>query len=140
VRRLLEDRRAAGCSILVSTHNLDEAERIADRVAVLDRRLLALDRTTALRRRLTTGRLFVRLDGDVNGMMPLLRRFDPHATVEDGAVVVRVSDLERDTPAIVASLASAGARVLEVRPEMPPLEDVYMHLVGEKPERLERPV
>ena len=140
VRRLLEDRRAAGCSILVSTHNLDEAERIADRVAVLDRRLLALDRTTTLRRRLTTGRLFVRLDGDVNGMMPLLRRFDPDATVDNGAVVIRVTDLERDTPAIVASLASAGARVLEVRPEMPPLEDVYMHLVGEKPERLERPV
>jgi ABC-2 type transport system ATP-binding protein len=140
VRRLLEDRRAAGCSILVSTHNLDEAERIADRVAVLDRRLLALDRTSALRRRLTTGRLFVRLDGDANGMMPLFRRFDPHATVEGGAVVIRVADLERDTPAIVALLASAGARMLEVRPEVPPLEDVYMHLVGEKPERLERPV
>ena len=44
VRRLLEERRAAGCSILVSTHNLDEAERLADRVAVLQERLLALDR------------------------------------------------------------------------------------------------
>jgi ABC-2 type transport system ATP-binding protein len=140
VRRLLEERRAEGCSILVSTHNLDEAERIADRVAVLDRRLLALDRTTALRRRLTTGRLFVRLDGDVDEMLPLLRRFDPHVTVEDGVVVVRVAHLDRDTPAIVAALAAAGARVLEVRPEMPPLEDVYMHLVGEKPEHLERPV
>ena len=55
--RLLEERRAAGCAILVSTHNLDEAERLADRVAVLQRRLLALDRPAALRQRLTTGRL-----------------------------------------------------------------------------------
>jgi ABC-2 type transport system ATP-binding protein len=58
VRRLLEERRSAGCAILVSTHNLDEAERLADRVAVLDRRLLALDRPAMLRRRLSTGRLF----------------------------------------------------------------------------------
>ncbi len=44
VRQLLEERRAAGCAILVSTHNLDEAERLADRVAVLQERLLAIDR------------------------------------------------------------------------------------------------
>src|SRR5205823_3468776 len=56
VRQLLEERRAAGCAILVSTHNLDEAERLADRVAVLQRRLIALDRPGALRRRLTKGR------------------------------------------------------------------------------------
>src|SRR5205823_7408413 len=64
VRRLLDERRSAGCAILVSTHNLDEAERIADRVAVLDRKLLALDRPAALRRRLTTGRVIVRVTGD----------------------------------------------------------------------------
>ena len=39
VRTLLEQRRAAGCAILLSTHNLDEASRIADRVAVLHERL-----------------------------------------------------------------------------------------------------
>src|SRR5207253_3419648 len=61
VRRLLEERRAAGCSILVSTHNLDEAERLADRVAVLQSRLIACDRPADLRRRLTSGRVVVRV-------------------------------------------------------------------------------
>ena len=51
VRRLLAERRAAGCAVLVSTHNLDEAERLADRVAVLQERLIALDTPAALRRR-----------------------------------------------------------------------------------------
>src|SRR5207244_13415960 len=60
VRNLLEERRAAGCAILVSTHNLYEAERIADRVAVLHERLVALDRPAALRRRISTGRVIVR--------------------------------------------------------------------------------
>jgi hypothetical protein len=45
---------------------------------------------------------------------------------------VRLANLERDTPDIVAALTSAGARVLEVRPEVPALEDVYIHLVGER--------
>jgi len=137
VRRLLEERRASGCSILVSTHDLDEAERIADRVAILGRRLLALDRPAALRRRITTGRLVVRLAGDANGALDALRRFDPRAAADNGVVTLRVSDLDRDTPEVVAALAFAGARVLEVRPEVPALEDVYLHLVGERTGRQE---
>jgi ABC-2 type transport system ATP-binding protein len=132
VRRILQERRAAGCSIIVSTHNLDEAERIADRVAVLDRRLLALDRPAALRRRLTTGRLMVRLDGEPAGVPPQIRHFDPDASIEDGAIVLRLADLTRDTPDVIAALTSAGVRVLEVRPEVPALEDVYIHLLGER--------
>jgi ABC-2 type transport system ATP-binding protein len=133
VRRILQDRRAAGCSILVSTHNLDEAERIADRVAVLDRRLLALDRPSALRRRLTTGRLLIRLDGEPDGVPPEIRRFDPQASIEDGVIVLRLADLNRDTPDILSALTATGARVVEVRPEIPALEDVYIHLLGEAP-------
>ncbi|MFL6006206.1 MAG: ABC transporter ATP-binding protein, partial [Gaiellaceae bacterium] len=74
VRQLLEERRAAGCAILVSTHNLDEAERLADRVAVLQERLLAIDRPDALRQRLTTGRLIVRVSGDPAPFVAVLRR------------------------------------------------------------------
>ncbi|HEY6212171.1 MAG TPA: heme ABC exporter ATP-binding protein CcmA, partial [Vicinamibacterales bacterium] len=51
VRGLLDQRRAAGCAILLSTHNLDEAERLADRVAVIQARLVACDRPADLRRR-----------------------------------------------------------------------------------------
>ena len=120
-RRLLEERRAAGCSILVSTHNLDEAERLADRVAVLHERLLALDRPSALRQRLTTGRLVVRVAGDASAFVETARAAiaatsDAGATVEvvveGAALVLRVSDPERQTPALVSALASAGARIL----------------------------
>ena len=136
-RRLLEERRAAGCSILVSTHNLDEAERLADRVAVLHERLLALDRPSALRQRLTTGRLIVRLAGDASAFVETARAAigaTSHAgavdvVVEGPALVLPLSDPERQTPALVAALAAAGARILEVRAETPALEDVYLHLI-----------
>ena len=70
VRGMLDDRRQAGCAVLVSTHNLDEAERLADRVAVLHTRLLALDRPAALRQRLTTGRVIARVAGERRRVSP----------------------------------------------------------------------
>ena len=130
VRRLLEERRAAGCAILVSTHNLDEAERLADRVAVLHERLLAIDRPAALRRRLATGRLIVRVTGDPARSLETVRRFDPAATIEGPVLVLKVVDAEERTPAIVAALVAAGAGVVEVRPEMPALEDAYLQLMS----------
>jgi ABC-2 type transport system ATP-binding protein len=132
VRQLLEDRRAAGCAILVSTHNLDEAERLADRVAVLQGRLLALDRPAALRQRLMTGRVIVRVAGDAAGFRAAVRGFDANATVEAGTLILVLPRPEHDTPALVRALVAAGADVLEVRAEVPALEDVYLHLVGDE--------
>jgi ABC-2 type transport system ATP-binding protein len=133
VRQLLEERRAAGCSILVSTHNLDEADRLADRVAVLDRRLLALDRPAALRRRLTTGRVMIRVAGEAAAFLPTVRAFDSDAAADGATVTITLRDASDETPALVRALIQAGANLLEVQPEMPALEDVYLHLMGTEP-------
>ena len=133
VRTLLSERRAAGCAILVSTHNLDEAEKVADRVAVLQRRLVAIDTPASLRQRLTNGRLLVRVDGDPATYLAVARRIDAAATVEATTLVMTLRHLDRETPQVIDALVAAGARILEVRPEMPALEDVYLHLVGAHP-------
>jgi ABC-2 type transport system ATP-binding protein len=133
VRVLLEERRAAGCSIIVSTHNLDEAERLADRVAVLHERLVAIDRPAVLRRRLTTGRLIVRVAGDPSSLVAAVRAIvGPGAdvAVEGEALTLQLAHPDRETPALVAALVAAGAQILEVRAEMPALEDVYLHLMS----------
>ena len=133
VRLLLEERRQAGCSIIVSTHNLDEAERLADRVAVLHERLVAIDRPAELRRRLTTGRLIIRVAGDPAACVETVRRIVGPAAevaVERDTLVVHVAHPEQQTPALVAALVDARAQVLEVRAEMPALEDVYLHLMN----------
>ena len=131
VRRLLEERRTAGCAILVSTHNLDEAERLADRVAVLQERLVALDDPASLRRRLTTGRVIARPRGEPARWLGVARRFDGNAVAEDGALRLTVAEPDREIPQLVRALVEAGAELVEVRPEMPALEDVYLHLVAE---------
>jgi ABC-2 type transport system ATP-binding protein len=132
VRRLLDDRRAAGCTILVSTHNLDEAERMADRVAVLDERLLALDPPSALRRRLTTGRVIVRVRDNPASYLTVAKSFDAAAASDERTITMRLDNVEERTAAVVRALAAAGAEIVEVRQEMPALEEVYLHLVGER--------
>jgi ABC-2 type transport system ATP-binding protein len=131
-RMLLDERRAAGCAILVSTHNLDEAERLADRVAVLHERLVAIDEPAALRARLTTGRVVVRVAGDPGACVAAVQAVvGPTVTiaVDRTTLSVQLADADRQTPAIVNALVAAGASILEVRPEMPALEDVYLHLM-----------
>jgi ABC-2 type transport system ATP-binding protein len=128
VRRLLADRRAAGCAILVSTHNLDEAERMADRVAVLQGRLIAIGPPATPRQRLTTGRVLVRVVGDPASLLKVARKFDRDATVDGPALAIQMIE-ERRIPALVSALVAAGGEILEVRQEMPALEDVYLHLV-----------
>ncbi len=132
VRLLLDERRAAGCSIIVSTHNLDEAERLADRVCLLQTRLVAIDRPADLRRRLRTGRLVVRVAGGASAYVDTINCLPGAAgAIADGSVLwIPVADAERQTPQIVAALVAAGARILEVRAEMPALEDVYLHLMA----------
>jgi len=132
VRRLLDDRRGQGCTILVSTHNLDETERLADRVAVLQRRLIAIDTPACLRRRLTQGRIVVRVAGPASACLSAVRPFDGSAAVDGQLLTLRLPDLERDTPALVRAIVAAGAQILEVRPEAAALEDVYLHLLADE--------
>ena len=132
VRRLLDDRRGQGCTILVSTHNLDEAERLADRVAVVQRRLVALDTPGCLRQRLTQGRIVLRVAGLASACLSAVGRFDGSATADGQLVTLRLPDLERDTPALVRAVVEAGAEILEVRPETAALEDVYVHLLADE--------
>jgi ABC-2 type transport system ATP-binding protein len=127
VRLLLEERRAAGGAVLVSTHNLDEAERLADRVAVLQQRLLAIDAPAMLRQRLTTGRLLVRVAGEPANYLDAVGSSRAH--LDGPYLIVQLEHLEAETPQIVNALVAARAEILEVRPETPALEDVYLHLV-----------
>jgi ABC-2 type transport system ATP-binding protein len=131
-RELLLDRRAAGCAIVVSTHNLDEAERVADRIAFVRQRLLAVDRPDALRQRLTTGRVRIRLASDASPYLGVARRFDDRASVDGATLVLVLGSAARRTPDVVRALAAAGADIVELRPEVPALEDVYLHVVSDE--------
>jgi ABC-2 type transport system ATP-binding protein len=110
VRDLIASLRDQGRAILVSTHNLGEAEALADRIAVLKTELLAFDSPAALRNR-----------GE--GIEVIIE-------FEDGSrQAFTVTELSH-VPEIVTRLVNEGRRITRVTPDRRSLEDVYLSLVG----------
>jgi ABC-2 type transport system ATP-binding protein len=134
VRELILRLREEGRAILVSTHNLDEVERVANRVAVLRGRLVALDAPDALRARLFGARLRITLEGRPEAHAAHLRAAGLNdIRVDASSLSIGVDDPGGAAADIVATLVTAGARIRMVAPEEPPLEEVYLRLLKEQP-------
>jgi len=126
VRRLRSERR----TIVISSHNLDEVERVADRVAVMRGRLVALDTPPALNVRLFGARVRIGLGQPASAFVDILTRAGfVDIQAHDGTLSIAVHD-DNATPIIVRRLVEAGADVVSVAREQARLEDVYLRLMG----------
>ena len=139
VRDFVATLRDAGRSIVVCTHNLDEAERLCDRIGIMRGTLLEVDTPARLRRRNGTATVRVELVGarqpgsflDLLAALPYVEA----ARAQDGALLVEVRDPRGDNPELVRTLVEAGARIVGLHEEAATLEQVYLDLVGEAGER-----
>jgi ABC-2 type transport system ATP-binding protein len=135
LRSELVDRR--GCTVMLATHNTEEAMTLCDRVAVLHRgQLLALDRAGTLAHAVLGARYQVRTTSpDHEGFSALERRQliadRTQRTESDGVVAVELSLRvdEARSGEILAALVHAGVDVLEFQRQRPPLADVIHGLV-----------
>jgi ABC-2 type transport system ATP-binding protein len=123
-------------TVLLCTHNLAEAQRLCDRVGVMEHgRLVAMGTTAELARRLgRSQRLEIEVDADqVPAALEILGAL-PGVTAEpQGNGTLTAVGAGRDVvPGLVASLVGAGLQVYRVAPQEPSLEDVYFSLHGEK--------
>jgi ABC-2 type transport system ATP-binding protein len=129
----IEELRAAGTTILLTTHDMVEADRLCDRIAIVDHgTIVAMDTPSGLRGLLPGTRgLELVLAGPV----------DPHAalagfgeldvaTTADGRHQVRVYGEGIDPAAVVDAARDAGGELVELRRLEGSLEDVFVHLTG----------
>jgi ABC-2 type transport system ATP-binding protein len=130
VRELVTHLRTEGRSILLCTHNLDEVERVADRVAVLRSRLVAIGTPLDLRQRLFAPRLRVRITEHAERYAATLRSMGLGDVRIDGrSLSVAMAGSAVTVPEIVRGLVEAGAGVESVTDEERSLEDVYIRLL-----------
>jgi ABC-2 type transport system ATP-binding protein len=133
VRELVLSLRDERRTILVSTHNLDEVERVASRVAILRSRLVAVDTPAALRARLFGARLRVVLGQPAGPFVRVLADAGFSAITAGGSSLsIGVGDPTAAAPGIVRRLVESGADIQSVAAENPPLEEVYLRLLEDE--------
>jgi len=132
VRQFIAELREEGRTIVLCTHNLDEADRLCDRVAVFKSRLLALDDPTALRRKLFGRKVVFHLVNAQPSYAKVLESYDFVQSVQsiDNKLIVALDDPERQNPIMVHGLVNAGAEIQFVGEIRQRLEDVYLQLVN----------
>jgi len=117
--------------VIIFTHNLDEVDRLADRVALLNTRLVAVDSPGSLRARAFGTRVRIRLASSAAGYAAAVRSAGAGDVRDDGRTLSIGLDAAGSpgVPAIVRALVQAGADIEAVEGETPTLEQVYLRLM-----------
>jgi ABC-2 type transport system ATP-binding protein len=140
VHELIVSLRERGVTIFLTTHRLEEAERLCDRVAILNTTLRLVGRPAELREQLFTETLNVRVrtpledPGRVFGALPGVEGWDQAPS----GYTLAVSDPGTAAPAVARALVSAGADILSIGESRHSLEDVYLELIDEDVEARRR--
>ncbi|MEJ2756851.1 MAG: ABC transporter ATP-binding protein [Anaerolineales bacterium] len=131
VREFITELRHEGRTIIICTHNLDEADRLCDRIAVFRSQLLALDTPTNLRRQLFGRRVVFHMVEASPAMAQTLQALDfvQAAEVIDNKLVVTLDDPEQQNPLLIKTLVEQGAQIQFVGELRRSLEDVYLTLI-----------
>ena len=132
---LIERFQSAGRTILLTTHYMDEAERLCGRVAIVDHgKTIALGAPRELIASLGVEHLVEFAAGGVDRALdrePLGRIEGVRGVqAEDGVVRMQVTELHRAVPALLDELARQGASLTELRTHSASLEDVFVALTG----------
>ena len=135
VHELIDELRKRGVTVFLTTHRLEEAERLCDRVAILNTKLRTIGRPDELRDQLFKRALVVKT------VLPLVDPASVFGSVEgqiswrvDGqsTYIIDVSDTTHVAPEVVRALVAANADVLSIGELRHSLEDVYLELVDAK--------
>ena len=131
MRDFILDLKKNGKTVILSTHNLDDADRLCDRVAVIRKNLLALDTPLNLRTRMFKRTVVFHLKQADDAILPKLRALPFVQSVErvGNKLVLDVDTPEDDNPEILELLVSNGYKVQFVGEVRHTLEEVYLKLV-----------
>jgi ABC-2 type transport system ATP-binding protein len=127
-------------TIFLTTHRLEEAERLCDRVAILNTTLREIGRPDELRQRLFSRSLDIRLRAPLHDPRALFRAVPQVKEWEQtpAGYTLTVSDPDLAAPALARSLVGADADILSIAESHHSLEDVYLELIDEDVEAKSR--
>ncbi len=134
---ILSELHVDGQTILLTTHYMEEADELCDRVAIIDHgHLLALDTPEGLKRSVGADSMVtVSASGDLEQLAEALRQSIANASrveIADGSLRLWVDQLQGVLPAIVTTAERAGFLVTDLSSTEPTLETVFINLTGKE--------
>ncbi len=132
---LIEEFKASGRTILLTTHYMDEAERLCDRIAIMDHgKVIALGTPRELIASIGVEHVLEFSAGSAARPLAVspLRRIEGAREVrsQNGSVEMLVTELHRAVPALIEELSRQGLPLTELRTHSASLEDVFVTLTG----------
>jgi len=133
VRDFILELKKEKTTIFLNTHNLDEAERLCDRIGILKTKLIAVDSPKNLERSLYNRKTIVHLDRVSDAVLAFVRNLDvvKNVKVSDSKLILDMDNPERDNPEVVRAIVQAGGNIQYVTELRSTLEDVYLKLIRE---------
>jgi ABC-2 type transport system ATP-binding protein len=131
VHGLIDGLRERGVTVFLTTHRLEEAERLCDRVAILNTSLRTIGDPEELRRGLFAASLVVRTAAPLEDPARVfgVSGVQSWRAEDASSYVLAVTDARVAAPAVTRALVAADADVLSLAEERHSLEDVYLELV-----------
>jgi ABC-2 type transport system ATP-binding protein len=131
VRDFIEELKTEGRTIFLCTHNLDEADRLCERIAIFKSRLITVDTPQALRQQLYGRKVVIHLRSVNPEWVETLRRLDfvKQVQVVENRLLISLEKPEEQNPVLVRELVQQGAEIQFVGELRHSLEDVYLNLI-----------
>jgi ABC-2 type transport system ATP-binding protein len=132
VRDFILELKGEGRTIFLCTHNLDEADRICDRIAIMKGTILGVDAPSRLKSDLYGRSISIQLKEVTPGLIDKVRALDfiKNLSLSGNTLTMNVGTPEQDNPALVRALVSMGADVQFVYENKHSLEEVYFKVTG----------
>jgi len=136
VRGFIAELKTEGRTIFLCTHNLDEADRLCDRIGIFRTRLITVDTPANLRRRLYGRKVVFHMKRIDPAWAEAVRTlpFVKEVQAVDTKLVVGLDAPEEHNPVIVRRLVEAGAEVQFVGEVRHSLEDIYLNFIRQETE------
>lgn len=136
IRDIIKLLKTSNKTVILTTHNLHEAEDLSDRIAILGKgKLLAIDTPGNLKKHLRHNIIRMKLDRELDEDFFLLNGLKSqikHIEIDNSSVLIQVEDASFVLNDILKKLNEAKVRLLNVTVEEPSLEEVFLNLVGEE--------
>ena len=132
VRDFILGLKKEGKTIFLNTHNLDEAQRICDRIGIIKTRLLTVNTPEQLEKSVFGNKIVIQLEEINESILAAVKNLKPkNLTVEGNKIIIDSADPLKESPTFVKAIVSAGGNVQFVVKLNPDLEETYLKIVKE---------